>query len=288
MKFNVELENKIPTEELTLSEFGVVKILEEANNQGFNDLGVEYTNLNIKDFANGLEVLKDMGLINFSKKDEGIFINDIFEAPKPEFEIDPRMLEVFKISTIQYESLLSSEDSQEKIIYTIFQRYPKDLGKKGFQINDANEYKEYIKNVSPLEVLQINNKVLTINDFTKLYEYLNSYDFNTDVLSFVYDYAIITSIYRNVNYEFINKVFMSLANNDIQSFEEAYDFIIKTKEKVEEQYTKYVEPDYDSVNSDDKKTKEDTEVEEDTEIEELFEIEKTEDLDELFGEIDFE
>ncbi|MFV0424380.1 MAG: hypothetical protein ACK5K7_02260 [Bacilli bacterium] len=300
MKIEVSYEVKVKSNQLTLIEMGVVSFLEKCNNRGILDVKEQFPEVDEELVIRVLAVLKEKKILTYKATFEEDVLCKVldYKVEKKVIEIDARILKTFKITLEQYQNIISGDDSKEKIIYTLFHKYSKELTKKKFQINNEREYKEYVASVTPLEVLQINNKILNIGDFTKIYDFIINYNFDLEVFSFVYDYAITTSIYSNINYEYISKIFMSLSNNKIDNLDGSYSFIMSTREKIENQYNKYIEPTYDEVivteefkEANAEELFKDT-FEEELDIEDLFEEnepkEEELEVEDLFGDLDFE
>lgn len=107
-------------------------------------------------------------------------------------------------------------------------------------LNNKNDYLEYIKSNNPIQILIDNNVSITKTEIEFLYKYIYIEKSTTPVLNICIDYCIKNSIYNNFSISFANKIIDNWKKNNLCTVDEVL-LYLKNSKQIKEKGN-YVDP----------------------------------------------
>ncbi len=253
MKLNIECSNLNDFSKCTsLEEVGVLTLLDTFNNKGVTPLKVVFPIGVHENTLSLITKLSKQGLFEITKTNENdsLVINIINKPAKVKLEnlsTNKKIQITFKLNDLKYKTVMSNSQDAKSFKYNLvnvcYQNYemPEVLN---FEINSQDDYLNMLSVVTPFELIIFNEKRLTVKDFEQVYDLIQDYDFDIPMLNFAIDYAITTSQYNNLSYEFVRILLDSWKKHKIEKVSQAVELIKLQKEQGSRRGSKFVDPTY--------------------------------------------
>lgn len=253
MKVNVEC-NEISFEPETMSfaEIGLIAVLNNISNQGVLSPVDAFGENNIKYIKDLLLILEKKNILKLEEEDGILNIKD---AVKTEFSMknlsrSKKIQIVYQLDEKKYSSIVERSNDQASFKYNLVNicyEYYKPRSIVNSTIDSEEDYVAFLQNITPFELIVSHQKTLKRKDFEAMYDLLCGYDLNLELFNFAIDYAIVTSNYYNLSYDFVRVLLDSWKKHEIGDVGSALNLIKAQKEATAKKGNKYSEPVYDET-----------------------------------------
>ncbi|WOO87492.1 DnaD domain protein [Mollicutes bacterium LVI A0039] len=255
MKINIECDSLTVNNTFSLEENGLIALLEKYNNHGVVEFADVVGSNDLKAAAGVLKKLVKRNVFNINETNENdsLVINIINDSSKKELKlvnISPNQkihlcyqLNEAKVKSIQARSN-DSKSFKLNLVNICFENYTE----RKLPITEVNSQEDFLKfmySITPFETILSHGKKLTRRDFDQVFELLVNYDFDLAVINFAIDYAINTSVYHNLSYDFVIVLLDSWKKHKITDVNGAIELITLQKQAGISKGSKYVAPSYD-------------------------------------------
>lgn len=256
MKFNVECEKLEFNPEFTLEENGLLSLFSTYNNKGIFDLKQVCGPNQVKNIARVLKQLskKDVFNIKETNENDSLVINIINGSSKQFKPItniskNKKMQICFQLNESKMKSITERSNDSKSFKFNLVNVCFENYTTRKLPISEVNSQAEFVElmySITPFETINIHDKTLTRKDFDNIFEIINNNDVDLALINFAIDYAISSSKYYNLNYEFVQILLDSWKKNKVSTVDNAIELIALQKASVKAKGSKYVDPTYDA------------------------------------------
>ncbi len=236
-----DFEKELKITNCSLEEIGMLYYFKSHSKEFELDEFLNDVNININKFRNLINSLVDNEIINFEidvKEETYVYwlIKNISQN-KTTFKNNNNnnLLQLFILNEEQIALINEITDQREKFkrLFKVYEYNQHNyILKNEINIESEEDYKNYLKQVNPLTLLNALNVKVDISDVYCLYKAIVINNIKKEVVNFLIDYNVSTSVYNNFSITFFEKVLHNWTNNNINTLEEAMDYIKRTKEKL--------------------------------------------------------
>lgn len=155
---------------------------------------------------------------------------------------------LFILNEVQKEQVSNVLDKKELFLrlYRIYESTKeKYLLKDTIVIDNEEHYKLYLRRSSPITILLNNQIEPTLKDVNLLFEVIYTRQVEVEVMNFLIEYVIYSSVYKNFSINYFITVLNNWEKNNIETLEDAMEYINTAKDKVENMNSAYKEPVWD-------------------------------------------
>lgn len=256
MKFNIECEKLEFNPEFTLEENGLLSLFSTYNNKGVFDLKQVCGPNNMQNIARVLKQLSKKEVFNIKETNENDslvinIINGSSKQFKPITNIskNKKMQICFQLNESKMKSITERSSDSKSFKFNLVNVCFENYATRKLPISEVNSQTEFVElmySITPFETISIHDKTLTRKDFDNIFDIINNNDVDLALINFAIDYAISSSKYHNLNYEFVQILLDSWKKNKVSTVDNAIELIALQKASVKPKGSKYVDPTYDA------------------------------------------
>lgn len=254
MNINVECNEIEFNPELSLEENGLSLLFAKYNNRGVFDLNDLFNREQIRDIAITLKALKQKGVFEIKETNEhdSLVINIINEQSYKQTRLkdlskNKKLQVCFQLNEAKIASISRVSNDKKSFRFNLvnvcFENYTKRKLRE-VTINSKTDFIELLSSITPFETILIQGKTLRRKDFEAVFDLINETNVDLGLLNFAIDYAITSSVYGNLNYEFVQTLLDSWVKNDVGTIDQAIDFVHKFEAHKKNAENKFVQPNY--------------------------------------------
>lgn len=257
MNINIECTSLKINNKYTLEQNGLIGLLNTYNNQGVIPFATVVGTANVN---NGITVLKQLVnqnafYINETNENDSLVINIINGQPKKSvkltnIDINKKLQLCYQLNDLKLKTIMERSTDKKSFKFNLvnvcFDNYT-ERKLPMTELNSQEQFIEFMYSITPFETILSHDKQLSKRDFDNVFELISNYDFDLALINFAIDYAITTSKYHNLSYEFVKILLDSWKKHKITDVNSAVELIKLQKQASQSKGTKYVAPSYDQV-----------------------------------------
>ncbi len=257
MNINIECTSLKINNKYTLEQNGLIGLLNTYNNQGVIPFATVVGSANVN---NGITVLKQLVnqnafYINETNENDSLVINIINGQPKKSIkltniDINKKLQLCYQLNELKLKTIMERSTDKKSFKFNLvnvcFDNYV-ERKLPMTELNSQEQFIEFMYSITPFETILSHDKQLSKRDFDNVFELISNYDFDLALINFAIDYAITTSKYHNLSYEFVKILLDSWKKHKITDVNSAVELIKLQKQASQSKGTKYVAPSYDQV-----------------------------------------
>ncbi len=257
MNINIECTSLKINNKYTLEQNGLIGLLNTYNNQGVIPFATVVGAANVN---NGITVLKQLVnqkvfYINETNENDSLVINIINGQPSKSIkltniDINKKLQLCYQLNELKQKTIMERSTDKKSFKFNLvnvcFDNYTaRKLPMT--ELNSQEQFIEFMYSITPFETILSHDKQLSKRDFDNVFELISNYDFDLALINFAIDYAITTSKYHNLSYEFVKILLDSWKKHKITDVNSAIELIKLQKQASQSKGTKYVAPNYEQV-----------------------------------------
>ncbi|MFV0288349.1 MAG: DnaD domain protein [Mycoplasmatales bacterium] len=244
-------------EELELEELGLIYYFVLIKEDVSLKKMLQKFNLDISEFKQKLQILENKKKIKLEiviKEYDKVYWNISLIHSERIIPSIRNYHELFYLTTVQQTNLSQIKDSQELFLrlYNIYKNNTDKYVPQVKKIENLEQYTENLKVINPLEFIWSFGIKPDVKEVYTIYEAICLNNTKFELVNFLIDYTVSTSIYKNFSTNFFNKVLENWQNNDIKELDQAMKYV-KTK-KAEQRQGNYVDPNWEDIEKEETKT----------------------------------
>ncbi len=257
MNINIECTSLKINNKYTLEQNGLIGLLNTYNNQGVIPFATVVGTANVN---NGITVLKQLVnqkafYINETNENDSLVINIINGQPHKSIkltniDINKKLQLCYQLNELKLKTIMERSTDKKSFKFNLvnvcFDNYT-ERKLPMTELNSQEQFIEFMYSITPFETILSHDKQLSKRDFDNVFELISNYEFDLALINFAIDYAITTSKYHNLSYEFVKILLDSWKKNKITDVNSAVELIKLQKQASQSKGTKYVAPSYDQV-----------------------------------------
>ncbi len=254
MKLNIECQTLQINRNLSLEENGLIGLLNLHNNRGVVELSDIIGANDGKHTLNVLQQLvnKNLFYINETNENDSLVINIINEPPKKDTKLiniskNKKLQLCYQLNETKLKSIMERSSDSKSFKYNLVSICYENYTIRKLPVTEVNSQEDFVElmyAITPFETILTHDKKLTRRDFDQIFDLLSNYEFDMALINFAIDYAISTSKYHNLSYEFVMILLDSWKKHKITDVNGAVELIKLQKEASITRGTKYVAPTY--------------------------------------------
>ncbi|WOO89253.1 DnaD domain protein [Mollicutes bacterium LVI A0078] len=256
MKVNVECQSLNINPALTLAENGLISLLSMHNNKGVNSFDSVFGANDPHQIAEVLKQLVKKNVFNIKETNEhdSLVINIINGDTKSTSKLvniskNKQIQLCFQLNDTKLKSITERSSDKKSFKHNLITVCFDNYTYRKLPITEVNSEQDFLDlmyAITPFETIVMHDKRLTRKDFDQVFDMINTYDFDLALFNFAIDYAISTSTYYNLSYEFVEILLNNLKKHNITDVKAAIELIKLQKEASSKKGSRYVAPVYDA------------------------------------------
>ncbi len=257
MNINIECASLEVDNKLTLEQNGLISLLSYYNNKGIISFASVVGNNNVTLAINILKQLvkEKIFYINETNENDSLVINIINGETKQQtkltnIDINKKIQICYQLNELKLKTIMErSTDKQSfkfNLVNVCFDNYQMRTLPLT-EVNSQEQFIEFMYLVTPFETILSHAKELSKRDFDNVFELISKYDFDLALINFAIDYAITTSKYHNLSYDFVRILLDSWKKHKINDVSSAVELIKMQKQASQNKGSKYVAPSYEEA-----------------------------------------